>query len=190
MNLFDRFILTLYSLALVVISLFVMAAGLNLISSVYIETAITEMYTSSQVGLIYFATAAVFFLISLKFLFSSMRGGRVSRSHTAPSVQRSNEYGNVQITVETLESLATHAARRIRGIRDLKARIAVRENGTAVHMKVAVDGETPIPDLTQQIQQAVKERIETIAGVELTEVTVLVAEVAQPGSGSRIRRVE
>ncbi|BAU27426.1 putative alkaline shock family protein YloU [Aneurinibacillus soli] len=189
MNLFDRFILTLYSLALVVISLFVMAAGLNLISSVYIETAIAEMYTSSQVGMIYFAAAAVFFLISLKFLFGSMRGG-ASRPHTAPSVQRSNEYGNVQITVETLESLATHAARRIRGVRDLKARIAAHENGTAVHMKVAVDGETPIPDLTQQIQQAVKERIETIAGVELTEVTVLVSEVAQPGSGSRVRRVE
>lgn len=189
MNLFDRFILTLYSLALVVISLFVMAAGLNLISSAYIETAIAEMYTSSQVGMIYFAAAAVFFLISLKFLFSSVRG-RASRPHMSPSVQRSTEYGNVQITVETLESLAIHATRRVRGVRDLKARIAVRENGTAVHMKVTVDGETPIPDLTQQIQQAVKERIETIAGVELSEVTVLVAEVAQSGTGSRIRRVE
>lgn len=189
MNLFDRFILTLYSLALVVISLFVMATSLNLISSTYITSAIEEIYTSSQVGMIYFVAAAIFFLISLKFLFTSVRA-RGDRGRAGVSVHNPTEYGDVRITLETIESIATAAARRIRGIRDLKARVRAEENKTSIHVKVTVDGETPIPGLVEQVQQVTKERVETIADLAIAEVTVLVSEVAQPGTGARVRRVE
>ncbi|GEN32821.1 MULTISPECIES: alkaline shock response membrane anchor protein AmaP [Aneurinibacillus] len=189
MNLFDRFILTLYSLALVVISLFVMATSLNLISSTYITDAIEEIYASSQVGLVYFAAAAIFFLISLKFLFTSVRGGG-ERTHAKASVHSPTEYGDVRITLDTIESIAVNSARRIRGIRDLKARVRAEENKTSIHVKVTVDGETPIPGLAEQVQQIIKERVETIAGLMISEVTVLVSEVAQPGTGARVRRVE
>jgi uncharacterized alkaline shock family protein YloU len=187
-NLFDRFILTLYSLALVVISLFVMAAGLNLISSDYITDTINEIYSSSEVGLAYFAAAAIFLLISLKFLFTSVRGE--GRARTPASVHNPTEYGDVQITLDTIESIAMNAARHIRGIRDLKAHVRAEENRTSIHVKVAVDGETPIPGLVEQVQQTIKERVETIAGLGISKVTVLVSEVAQPGSGARVRRVE
>lgn len=189
MNLFDRFILTLYSLALVVISLFVMATSLNLISSTYITNAIEEIYTSSQVGLIYFACAAIFFLISLKFLFTGMRV-RAEKGRAGVSVHSPTEYGDVRITLDTIESIACTAARRIRGIRDLKARVRAEENKTSIHVKVTVDGETPLPGLVEQVQQVIKERVETIAGLSIAEVTVLVSEVAQPGGGARVRRVE
>jgi uncharacterized alkaline shock family protein YloU len=188
-NLFDRLILTLYSLALIVISLFVMATSLNLISSDYIANAIEEIYSSSQVGLTYFVAAAIFFLISLKFLFTSVRG-RGERSHTGGSVHSPTEYGDVKITLETIESIAVSAARRIRGIRDLKARVRTGDNKTSIHVKVTVDGETSIPSLVEQVQQVIKERVETIAGLAISEVTVLVSEVAQPGTGARVRRVE
>lgn len=189
MNLFDRFILTLYSLALVVISLFVMATSLNLISAEYITSAIEEIYSSSEVGLTYFAAAAIFFLISLKFLFTSVRGGG-GRTRTPASVRNTTEYGDVQITLDTIENIAVQAARRVRGIRDLKARVRSEEGRTSIHMKVTVDGETPIPGLVEQVQQITKERVETIAGLVISEVTVLVSEVAQPGNGARVRRVE
>jgi uncharacterized alkaline shock family protein YloU len=187
-NLFDRFILTLYSLALVVVSLFVMATSLNLISYEYVMAIIEEMYSSSRTSLIYFAAAAIFFLISVKFLFTSLRGA--GRQPAPPAVRSTTEYGDVRITIDTLESLAAHAAKKVRGIRDLKAKVRPEENGTSVHIKVTVDGDTPIPVLVEQVQQGVKQHVESIAGVVISEVTVLVSEVAQANTGTRVRRVE
>jgi len=53
-----------------------------------------------------------------------------------------------------------------------------------------VDGETPLPDLTQQLQAGVKEQVEGIAGVVISEVAVVVTEVAQQENYAARKRVE
>ncbi|WP_027417571.1 alkaline shock response membrane anchor protein AmaP [Aneurinibacillus terranovensis] len=189
MNLFDRFVLTLYSLALVVISLFVMAMSLNLISYQWIVNGIEDVYSSTQTSLIYFVAAVIFLIISVKFLLTSLRGSGQRRDAASHTVRKPTELGDVRITLETLESLALHAARRVRGVRDLKVKIRPEESGTFVHVRTLVDGETPIPDLIAQVQQKIKEHVESIAGITITEVTVTVTDVAS-GAGGRVRRVE
>lgn len=189
MNLFDRFILTLYSLALVVISVFVMAMSLNLVSYQWVMSSLDDVYASTRVSLTYFVAAVIFLIISLKFLLTSLRGKgrRMDASNT--TVCKPTEHGDVQITVETLESLAMHAARRVRGVRELKVEVRPKENGTFVRVRTLVDGVTSIPALVEQVQHNIKEHVESIAGVTITEVTVIVKDVAS-GAGGRVRRVE
>lgn len=74
-----------------------------------------------------------------------------------------NEHGEIRISINTVESLARKATMRIRGITDLKSKVTVSESGLSVFLKVTVDGEGPIPELTERLQTSVKEHVETIA---------------------------
>jgi uncharacterized alkaline shock family protein YloU len=188
-NLFDRFILTLYSLALVVVSLFVMAASLNLVPYQLVIASIDGMYSSSQISLTYLIAAIIFLIISLKFLFTSLRGRGSRQEASGLSVRKPTEHGDVRITVETLESLAVHAARKVRGVKELKVKVRPEESGTFIRVRTLVDGETPIPALVEQVQQKIKEHLENVAGVEIADITVVVADVAS-SAGRRVRRVE
>jgi len=64
------------------------------------------------------------------------------------------------------------------------------ESGNIITLRVSVDGETPLPDLTQQLQAGVKEQVEGIAGVVISEVAVVVTEVAQQENYAARKRVE
>ncbi|MBO8170364.1 MAG: alkaline shock response membrane anchor protein AmaP [Bacillaceae bacterium] len=182
MNLFDRLILTLYSLLLTLFSLLVMAVSLQLIPIEYVDVALEDLYESDRVQLTYFITALIFFVISLRFLFMGYK-----RNKPAPSIVQFGELGDIKITLDTIETLAVKASKKIRAIRDLKAKVQPTENGTIIHLKVSVDGETPIPQLTDELQKNVKHDIEHIAGIQVEKVTVVVSEVQRtPMPRSRV----
>ncbi|MCK9911056.1 alkaline shock response membrane anchor protein AmaP, partial [Microbacteriaceae bacterium K1510] len=96
----------------------------------------------------------------------------------------------VNITLNTIQTIAERAARKVKGVRDLRTAVRALESGNIISLRVAVDGETPIPDMTQRLQYDVKEQVEAIAGVTITEVSVVVTEVASHENlSARSRRV-
>lgn len=187
MNLLDRFILTLYSFALLVLSLLFMVVTLNLIPFVWVQSFLEGLYSSTNLSILSFVVGAIFFLVSLRFLFAGSLGGL--RSSQPQAVRSSNEFGDMEITLDTLESLAIRAAKRVRGVRELKARVRSLESGASVKVRTFVDGDIPIPALIEQVQQSIKEHVEQISGVHIIEVTVLVSDVYK-GNAPKGRRVE
>ncbi|HJV44450.1 MAG TPA: alkaline shock response membrane anchor protein AmaP [Bacillota bacterium] len=188
MNLFDRFILTLYSLALTILSVIAIAVFMRLISLELIQLNLQVIYEFDQPRYAYLAVSVIFFLISLKFL---LQGFRRSKGHeSATVISQTTDIGHVTISLNTIESIALKAARRIRGVRDVKSVVKANETGTSIVLKAAVDGETPIQGIIDEIQKAVKHQIEKIVGIEIKEVDVLITEVAQQQLTPRLSRVE
>ncbi len=187
MNLFDRFILTLYSLALTVLSVIVMAAAAGFIPYSLVQSNLQAIYDSGEIRYAYLAVAFIFFLISLKFLLPGFRPKQERRHREA--ISQMTPLGHVSITTNTIDSIALKSARRVRGVREVKNVIKSDETGTSILLKVAVDGETPIPTLVEELQKNVKEQIEAIIGIEVKQIDVKITEVAQQPS-TRLSRVE
>lgn len=187
MNLFDRLILSLYSLALTVISLIVIAAAMNLIPYEVVQANILSVYEAETMRYAYLGAAIVFFLISLKFLLQGFRRGKDRRQLEA--ISQRTDWGHVSITVNTIESIALKASRRVRGVRDVKSVIRTDETGTSILMKCSVDGETPVPGIVEEVQKGVKEQVEAIIGMDVKQVDVKITEVAQQPT-TRLSRVE
>jgi uncharacterized alkaline shock family protein YloU len=58
-------------------------------------------------------------------------------------------------------------------------------------LRISVDGEEPLPEMTEKLQESVKMQVEHIAGIEIAEVAVVISEVAGADNPSaRPRRVE
>lgn len=189
MNLFDRFILTIYSLALIVISLFTIGLFVGLIPLGFVQEPLVNLYGNPMSALPYLIVAVIFLVISVRFFIGSFVFGRPAKQERG--IRQRGEFGDVNISIATIQTIAERAARRVKGVRDLKTIVKSLESGNLIELRVSVDGETPIPEITQKLQADVKATIEAIAGVEITEVRVTVAEVlTQENLPLRTRRIE
>jgi len=188
MNLFDRFILTIYSFALIVISALGIGVALRLIPQATIQSIIADMYAGTISNIPYLAVLVIFLLISLRFFFTAFT---TRKNRKEKGIRQRSEFGEIHITLQTIQSIAERAARKIKGVRELKTLVKALDSGNLIHLRLTFDGETPLPEMTQRLQHEVKSQVEAITGVEITEVSVVITEVApQDQPPLRTRRVE
>lgn len=171
----DRLLLFLFSLAMIVATGVLLASAFNWIG--YNETSSFwyDVYTDPYTAAVFITSCVVALLISLRLFYISVRTGQAQ----APSIDQRNDFGDIRISLETVENLALKAASRSRGVKDLRARVRVSSAGLEITLRTLVDGETSIPLLTEEIQSGVKAHIEEITGIPVAEVSVFVANVVQ-----------
>lgn len=109
MNVFDRILLVLYSLAVGIIALLT-------VSHVFRFPWLDRLYNEYPYQVL--VTAVILLLVSLRFLF--LRSGN---SREPQSITNKTEHGEVRISVQTLESLTERATRLVRGVSDLKTKV-------------------------------------------------------------------
>lgn len=171
----DRLLITIYSLAVLAASCCALAAAFGLIpfadASGFLQAVYDEPYTAG----VWIAGFIIALLISIRLLYIALRPGRGQ----APSINRRTDYGDIRISLDTVENLSLKAASRIRGTKDVKARIRVTGAGLEIVIRTLVDGESSIPAMTEQIQSTVKAHIEEVTGIPVAAVSVYVANIAQ-----------
>ncbi|SEN22588.1 alkaline shock response membrane anchor protein AmaP [Lihuaxuella thermophila] len=185
MGLLDRLLLFLFSIGFAALAVVGFLAGLEiLIGPREVISGIREFYQDPGLRWAVAGVSLFALVISVRLL----AVGLMKKRALDPGVDRETEIGHIRISLKTIESLAVRAARKVRGIRDLTAR--VRHNGdhssVGIGMKIIVDGERPIQELSEQLQLTVKEQVEKIAGVGVDQVSVYVAQTIQPDK-SRVR---
>lgn len=173
----DRLLLFIYSFSIGILSV---------IAILLFTEAIPFNIDSNQVRMLLnvsIAIAAVLFLLSIRFFYISIRRDRAS----LPSIDQRTEFGDIQISVETIENLSLKAASRVRGIKDVKTRIKITESGLSIIIRALVDGESSIPSLTEEVQRQVHDHVEEITGIPVSYVSVYIANLVQsPTIKSRV----
>ncbi|MDR0267042.1 alkaline shock response membrane anchor protein AmaP [Paenibacillus sp.] len=165
----DRLLLFVYSLSIGIISVFAILRMSDLIPEL-------ESYMDqTTLRITFLVVAAVLFLLSVRFFYISIRRERVH----IPSIDQRTEYGDIQISVETIENLCLKAASRIRGAKDLKARIRVTGAGLEIMIRAVVEGDVSIPAMTTDIQKQVHDHLQETTGIPVSNVAVYIANVAQ-----------
>ncbi|MFX3633596.1 MAG: alkaline shock response membrane anchor protein AmaP [Candidatus Pristimantibacillus sp.] len=174
----DKLLLFIYSIMIGAISIFIACIGFKWISRGDLFEWIDELYQTPSIQITLIVIGLLLFLISIRFFIVSLHRGTAS----APSIDQRTDYGDIRISIETIENLALKAASKQRGVKDLRARIRATDAGLDIVIRAIVDGESSIPALTEDIQRSVKEHIEEIAGIPVTNVAVFVANVIQSGT--------
>ncbi|MCZ8520641.1 MULTISPECIES: alkaline shock response membrane anchor protein AmaP [Paenibacillus] len=171
----DRLLLFLFSIAVLILAIVCLCGAFGLIS---LETAghfVVNVYQSFHTAVTFIAAAVVLALISIRFLYVSVRRDKAS----APSIDQRTEFGDIRISMDTVENLALKAAGRSRGVKDLRARVKVNQAGLEIVVRAIVDGESSIPGMTEEMQANVKRHIEDITGIPVAFVSVFIANIQQ-----------
>mgnify|MGYP003770355879 CR=1 FL=1 len=171
----DKVLLFLFSAAVLILSGIGLIAALEWLARGYFVSFVDAMYMPGAVKYASIAVCAALFLLSIRFLYVSLRRSR-DRGGT---IDQRTDYGDIRISLETIENLALRAAGRLGGVKDLRSRVRVDDSGLDIQLRSVVDGETSIQLLTEEMQRGVKEYVEEITGIPVAMVTVYVANVVQ-----------
>ncbi len=171
----DRLLLLLYSLVIFIFAGVTLFVASNWVPISETSRALTSLYYDKVPAYTTIVVSIVILLVSIRFLYISIRRGRSQ----APSIDQRTDFGDIRISVETVENLSLKAASRTRGAKDLKARVKVSQAGLEIIIRTVMDGENSIPELTEEMQSAVKRHIEDITGIPVASVSVFVANIVQ-----------
>lgn len=171
----DRLFLFVYSLLIGFCSIVVLCVSFRWIghgaAGSYLDLVYEDVRVSSSLIII----GILVFLVSVRFFYISIRRGR---SH-APSIDQRTDFGDIRISLETVENLTLKSAARVKGIKDLKTKVKIAESGMEILIRAVVDGESSIPQLTEEVQRVVKGHVEEITGIPVAVVSVYVANIIQ-----------
>jgi len=93
--------------------------------------------------------------------------------------------GQVGIALPAIEDLVAKVVAQNSGVWDVKASVLSLSEGIGMRVQATVSSDTQIPDLSKLIQEQVKEKILSVAGVTVQQVHVFVHSIAD-----RKQRVE
>lgn len=179
---FEKLLLFIFSISFLVLSLLTLLIGLGFFKY-DVLLAVTNLLDESgdfRISVIVFS--GLFIILSFFFMIKSLKYNHVNSFSNIHS-----EIGEIKISTDTLENLASKVSAKINGVKEQKVRVKLEENGSVIVVaKIYVDGETPIPQISEQIQFQVKENIQNIAGIDVGQVHVIVANVG-PSSQKKSR---
>ncbi|HEY9061312.1 MAG TPA: alkaline shock response membrane anchor protein AmaP [Pseudobacteroides sp.] len=93
------------------------------------------------------------------------------------TVSKKTEIGEIKVSLNSIESIALAATKRLSGIKEAKAHVYKGVEGVTVIIKAIVLADVNIPILSEDIQVKVKKTIEDTSGIRVLEVKVVVDNI-------------
>jgi uncharacterized alkaline shock family protein YloU len=173
MNAIERLLVFIVGAIFAAISVFLFIVAKPMYEFVYAHLPADVPLRQSHVEIIVYAIIVIFGLRALQLIARSIRIDK----RQAPSINTKTELGEIEISMETLENLSLKAVSKIKGIHEVKAQVRTAEQGLRIKLKCQVDGELVIPQLSSEMQKAVKAHVELIAGIPVQQVVIRVANI-------------
>lgn len=175
----DKIVLSIYTVALAVVSFIMTVVAIfpeEVQPARWIEDAMSTGRGRWAVGLI----GATFFLVSVRLIAVAFR-----RQGGQPVVHETS-MGLVRISLDAVENLVRKTARGIKGVREIKATVIHGKDGLHVLLKGTISPEVSIPEVSEEIQTAVRTYVKRVVGVELVDIRMEVENIANEGRRTRL----
>jgi uncharacterized alkaline shock family protein YloU len=177
MSIFDRIILILVSILLALLSIVLILFPIenpNIIS----QNDLDMILLSIKGNYLYLGIGIVLLLVSIRFIVISSKTGE-SKSKNNYIIQRT-EHGEINISQDTIIGLAQSVADKFTGVRNVKTSVDILEDQLFIDLKGEVAPEINIPKTTEELQNKVKEHVESCTGVNVNEIRVIITNVTAP----------
>ena len=169
MNLFDRIVLAIYALFFTAVSVILILFSARVVSFQYFSTSLSLLYGRWETGFV----GLILLLVSLRFLLYGLKSKQLPETTV-----RDGELGKICITLNAIESLVQKVIRDIENVKDSKIKIKKQENGVSIVLKLTVNYDVVIPEITSELQKTIKDYIETTAGILVKDVCISIDNVS------------
>lgn len=182
MNLLNRILLTVNTLALAIVSILIILFSAKLISYQTLWTNLNLLYGRWEGILV----GAIFLVLSIKFLFSGIKFK--SSSELSTTINK-GELGLLSISHVAIEDIVLRVINKIKEIKDAKIKIVKKDEGVAINIRIMLDPDNIVmPELMSDLQRDIKTFIESNVGIVVEEVSIRIEKIAT-GSVSHQRVV-
>jgi len=178
MGIFDRIILTVFTLAVAAVSAVVVLVSLGwLVPLQGLWDAVLDPVGRWVVG----SLGALSFIVAVRFiLFGFHRAG------ADQTLVHESEFGEVRIAIGAVENLVRKVARQVKGVRGVRGWVIASGGRLNVRLRTVISPDVNVPDVSSDIQNAVRDCLKNVVGVEAGEVRVFVENISNEARRGRV----
>lgn len=173
MRFLDKLINFIFSLAMIIISVVIILALLNYTSISFVNNLINDYLWNESYRTIVLVVAVIVFLAGLK---TTIFSSDFKKKKKMP-IMVNNDNGNVQIAADTVETTAKTVAKSHSEVKDVNAKMINRKKGIDIYMTLLIFQGANIKELTEKIQDEVKETVHNTTGVKVLNIDIRVKNV-------------
>lgn len=170
MNLFFRGLLVIIAILFVVASVFTIIVTLNesLFNGI-IQSLVYWLRINNTARLIVLVISFIFLVLGIV-LFIAGLGGRKDRK----AISKYTNVGEVKISLSSIEEIALTAVGKFSGMKNARAFVAENDDNVTITIKGMVLPDVNIPVLSSEVQQAVKNTVEEVSGLTVSDVKIYI----------------
>ncbi|MCL4425986.1 MAG: alkaline shock response membrane anchor protein AmaP [Firmicutes bacterium] len=178
MGILDRVILIVYNFTLAFLSSLIVLLALGWTSPLlWLSSSLASGQGRVLVGL----SGLALFLLSLRLIYLGFR-----RRYGGQTVIQETPLGEVRIALEAIENLVKKVARQVPGVRDVRAGVTNQPAGVAASLRITVSPDVNIPEVSDQVQNSIKNYVRSVVGIGVTEVRIAVENITNEVKRSRV----
>ena len=185
---FDRLLLGILLIVAILVSFVLFGIAANLIKEDMVTGFIALFYMFRENALILAGSGLVLLLISVKLLFA----GKSKKSEVRPAsaLMKQTEFGGTFISLEAIDSMVQKHCRSISRVKDVHTTLQSAETGVTIGIRLCVLPDTDVVTLSSELQKSLKETIESLTGITVNEIGVLVESAAPVAATTAVSRAE
>lgn len=178
MGIFDRVILTIFTLFVAVLAaiIILLAAGWLVPLEIF-WTSLLDLSWRWIIG----ASAGLTFIIAVRFIYYGFH--RVGADQT---LVHESDLGEVRISIGAVENLVRKVARQVKGVRDVRGWVIPGGGRLNVRLRAVISPDVSVPDVSGNIQNSVRDCLKNVVGVEAGEVRVFVENISNEAHRGRV----
>jgi len=163
MSIPDRIILTLYTILMAVVAVFLVLFTLQIIA----PTTVYAFFATVPGRWEYAVGGVVLLLVSLRLLVTGLGGTGVSTL-----LLGDDKEGKIHVSKNAVEDYVSAVAEDIYGVHNAKASAKMMDNALALRINSSVEPGANIPDTTDEMKQVIRKSIMATLGLEVKEIEV------------------
>ncbi len=167
----EKFILCLFSIIMIVLSVFFILVSTNMIQIEGLYTVAVDFLISHKLWVL--IIGAVVSLLSLVGLFSSSDSSDESRSGLAIKT----DAGTVFLNRDTFESMIMSIVRNYSELVNPKVDVTIAEDGVKANVYGLILPDTVVPTLSSKLQENIKSTVKKQTTIEIKEANVKIKGV-------------
>lgn len=176
MNISTRFLLLILSLIIVGVSIILMLLPFERVYFLSAES-ISYLVESIKGNYIYSLLGLIVFLIGLAIFYGSIKR---QKSNNISYINKMTDFGEIKISSETIIGLVQHVSGKFSGLNNIKVKIDVMEGQLYIYVKGEANPDINITEISNTLQEKIKEHIERCTGVNVMEIKVIITNVSAP----------
>lgn len=189
LKVFDRILLGILLIAAILVSYVLFGIAANLIPQDQATWFVSLFYMYRENALILAGSGLVLLLISIKLLFAGK--GKKADARPASALMKQTEFGGTYISLEAIDSMVQKHCRAVSRVKDVHTTLQSTETGVTIGIRLCVLPDTDVVTLSSELQKSLKENVESLTGITVNEIGVLVESAAPVAAATTaVSRVE
>ena len=182
----DKFLLVLLLLFTLALSALSIGTAMNLVTQGMLVHGVMVMTNGMIENKLILAAIGIVLLIFALRLFIAMgkkKDREPAKQPASAALLLAGENGTAYITLSAVDSLVQRHCRANQKIRECESAVTARpapEGGVSISLRISVLPDTVIPELSAALQQSLKEYIQSVCGIQVISVDIMVLPMQQP----------